>query len=112
MRCMACGAEMVLMSVVADETMPVSGFEHHTFTCSECEDVERRLVFTKHGREGDMSTVPEHAAPSIADDQGDAEHVVALMDAVPSLAPAAVVADERTVSLGLLRRVVARVRGR
>jgi hypothetical protein len=44
---MACGAEMILMHVVPDETMAVAGFEHHTFMCSECYDVERRLAFTK-----------------------------------------------------------------
>jgi len=112
MRCMACGGDMVLMGVVADDTMPVRGFEHHTFECSECKDVERRLAFTKHGREGDIASVPEHAAPSIADDQSDAEQIVTLMEAAPSVAPVAAAADERGLSLGLLRRVVARVRGR
>ena len=112
MRCMACGAEMVLMNVVADDTMPVPGFEHHTFMCSECNDVERRLIFTKHGREGDIASVPEHAAPSIADDQNDSEQIVTLMDAAPTIVPVSAVAEERTVSLGLLRRVVAKVRGR
>jgi hypothetical protein len=112
MRCMACGAEMVLMSVVQDDTMPVPGFEHHTFMCSECNDVERRLIFTKHGREGDIALVPERAAPSIAGEQGDTEQTVDLVEAVPSIAPVAAVVDERGVSLGLLRRVVAKVRGR
>jgi hypothetical protein len=35
MRCMACGAEMILTNVVQDETMAVPGFEHQTFMCSE-----------------------------------------------------------------------------
>ena len=55
MRCMACGGEMILMNVVPDDTMEVPGFEQHTFTCSECQDVERRLVFTTHSREGDTA---------------------------------------------------------
>jgi hypothetical protein len=112
MRCMACGSEMVLMNVVQDDTMPVPGFEHHTFMCSECHDVERRLIFTKHGREGDIELVPEHAAPSIAGEQGDNDQPVPLLDAAPSIAPTPVVVDERAVGLGLLRRVVAKVRGR
>ena len=47
MRCMACGAEMILMKVVQDDTTSVLGFERHTFMCSACHDVERRLMFTK-----------------------------------------------------------------
>jgi hypothetical protein len=56
MRCMACGSEMTLMSVVKDDTTLVPGFEHHTFTCSECQDMEQRLVFIKHG--GERATEP------------------------------------------------------
>ena len=59
MRCMVCGTEMILMNVVQDDTMAVLGFEHHTFMCSECHYIDRRLVFTKHGRE----RLPALAAP-------------------------------------------------
>jgi hypothetical protein len=48
MRCIMCGAEMILMKVVKDETMMVSGFEHHTYMCSVCNDIEQRFVFNKH----------------------------------------------------------------
>ena len=58
MRCMACGGGMILVNVAQDDTMGISGFEHHTFTCSECQDIERRLVFTKHGREAGLSPRP------------------------------------------------------
>ena len=58
MRCMACGAKMALMNVVQDDTMAVPGFEHHTFMCSGCGDVEQRLVFAEPGEPG-----PSHAAP-------------------------------------------------
>jgi hypothetical protein len=93
MRCMACGAEMILMNVVPDDTMTVPGFEHHTFRCSDCHDVERRLVFTKRGREGDAEQMPVHPAPSIA--------------------PPSAVQDERIAAPGLFfRRVVAKLRGR
>ena len=30
MRCLACGAEMHLMHVIQDDTMPVPGYEHRT----------------------------------------------------------------------------------
>ena len=82
MRCMACGAEMVLMNVVQDDTMAVPGFEHHTFTCSECQDVEERLVFTKQNRESDTELMLEQAAPAVA--------------------PASTVQDEPVAASGLL----------
>jgi len=43
---MACGAAMHLMQVQPAESSMGPGFEHHTFECSECKDVERRLVFS------------------------------------------------------------------
>jgi hypothetical protein len=46
MRCMACGANMVLTAVVPDETMMVRGFEHQTFRCLDCNVTEERLTFT------------------------------------------------------------------
>jgi len=110
MRCMACGAEMILMNVVQADTMAVPGFEHHTFKCSECHDVERRLIFTKHGREGDPELTPIHEAPPIVAEQSDNEQPMLLLDA-PSVAPVSAVLRERAVRLGLLRRVVAKVRG-
>jgi hypothetical protein len=55
MRCMACGAEMILMNVYRDEAMAVLGFEHHSFRCSACHETERRLVFIKDGRETDAA---------------------------------------------------------
>ena len=45
MRCLQCNAEMTLIGAVpADATLP--GFEHHTFLCSACNEIERRLLFT------------------------------------------------------------------
>jgi hypothetical protein len=66
MRCLFCDAEMVLVKVVQDGTLMVPGFEHHTFMCSACGDVERRLAFTKLGREDDTKAiplVPHHPVP-------------------------------------------------
>jgi hypothetical protein len=67
MRCLACGAEMELRERVQDETMPVPGFEHHTFCCAGCGDVERRLVFRPVGQ-GSREPVATDAAPSISPD--------------------------------------------
>ena len=110
MRCMACGGEMILMNVVQDDTMAVPGFEHHTFTCSDCEDTERRLVFTKPSRESDTEPSPvqaaqpvmpastvqdEHVAPSVFmqhSREGDTEPTP--VQAAPPIAPASTVQDE------------------
>ncbi len=92
MRCMACDAEMILMNVVQDNTMAVPGFEYHTFMCSECHDIERRLVFTKCGRESDAEPMPLHTAPSIA--------------------PASTAQDKRVAAPGLFRRALAKLRSR
>ena len=51
MRCMSCGEEMCLVQVVEDKTKMVKGYEHHTFECSGCREIERRLVFAD-GRKG------------------------------------------------------------
>ena len=50
MRCVACGAEMHLVQVAGDDTMMVRGYEHHTFECSACREVERRLTFSRAKR--------------------------------------------------------------
>ena len=42
-----CGAEMRLVKVEQDDSMMVTGYEHHTFECSSCQEVERRLIFTQ-----------------------------------------------------------------
>jgi hypothetical protein len=43
MRCTACGGELMLTSVLPDETVAVRGVEHHTFICSACQITERRV---------------------------------------------------------------------
>jgi hypothetical protein len=45
MLCWECGAEMRLVQVTKDTTMPVSGYEHHTWRCSGCSSIERRMTF-------------------------------------------------------------------
>jgi hypothetical protein len=91
MRFMACRGELILMNVVYDDTMAVPGFEHHSFMCSECHDIERRLVFTRYGRESDTELMPVPTAAPIV--------------------PASTAQDEHIAAPGLLSRVVARIRG-
>ena len=50
MRCVNCGAEMHLVQVAGDDTMMVRGYEHHTWECPVCREVERRLVFNRARR--------------------------------------------------------------
>ena len=132
MRCMVCDAEMILMKVVPDDTMPVPGFERRTFICSACQDVEQHLAFVKPGCESDAEPVPVHAASSNAGRQGDREQPALLVDAAPPIAgeqssdqqpmpmvdaapstvPASEVLDQRPVARSLFGRAVAKVRGR
>ena len=94
MHCMTCGAEMLLMHTVPDAAIEVAGFEHQTFMCSVCYDIERRLVFIRQERDADG--VPLHASPPIS----------------PAVAqsPPRTRAGE-TAARGLLARVLARLRG-
>src|SRR5262245_26537933 len=63
MRCLACGAEMHLVDAVQDDTMPVAGYEHRTFECSACGDIEQRLVFTRHAGSSHTKPVSVQAPP-------------------------------------------------
>jgi hypothetical protein len=56
MRCMACGAEMILMNAIEDVTMPVRGFEHHAYMCSKCDETEQRLVLNKRAEQTEATT--------------------------------------------------------
>jgi len=81
MRCLSCGAQMRLQQVAGDESVAVAGFEHHTFTCPACGEVERRRVFTKE------------RTPRI------------LVHAAPAISPASAMADESTPVSTLAKRV-------
>ena len=91
MLCILCGAEMRLAKVEPDETMIVAGYEHHTFECTGCDEVERRLTFTRHD-EPSAEPVPVHPAPPVA--PAPADHV------------------EPVQTMGALARAVAKLRGR
>jgi hypothetical protein len=45
MKCFICGSEMCLDPTAGEESVSVSGFEHRSFRCPSCGDVEQRLVF-------------------------------------------------------------------
>ena len=91
LRCPACGAELILTGVVPDDTARLRGCEHHTFICSACYITERRVVFTRHGREDDSVPV--------------------LPEAVRRMSLPLSNQAEQFVSAGLLGRVVSRLRG-
>jgi hypothetical protein len=92
MGCKACGAELILTNVVPDDTVTVRGVEQHTFVCSSCHVTERKVVFTKHGREDDSPPMPIQAAQRIK--------------------RAAAVQDGDSAAQSLLGHVIARIRGR
>ena len=125
MRCMACGAEMALMNVVQDDTMAVSGFEHHTFMCSGCGDVEQRLVFAKPGEPSSSHAAspvlakPAEPLPSDAPPPVVAKRAEPLpVHAAPPISPVPAVRGERAPAAapapapGILQRMFARLRGR
>jgi hypothetical protein len=88
---------MILMQAVQDDTMAVPGFEHHTFMCSDCHDVERRLVFIRPVEQGGTEPVTLNAAPPISP--------------ASTAEPASTVVNERTAHPGILMRVFERLRG-
>ena len=92
MRCMICGAEMTLIGVVEDDTFRlVRGFEHHTYMCAKCGDMERRFAFNKHSEEPNAEGVPILSPPPIA--------------------PALTTQNQRKTAQGFLKRVLAKIHG-
>jgi hypothetical protein len=63
MLCLECGAEMRLVQVTKDTTMPVSGYEHHRWHCSGCSTVEQRMTFTRE--KTPTQTVPGEPAQTM-----------------------------------------------
>jgi hypothetical protein len=58
MRCLGCGAEMILLKVVPDTNMMVTGYEHHTLQCSGCYEVEQRLIFSQRNESSEGENRP------------------------------------------------------
>src|SRR5262245_16591797 len=99
MRCLLCDAEMILMNVVPDDTMLVAGFEHRTFMCSSCHDVERRLVFI-----GAAEAIPCLQRHLFADEQDDSGPMPP-PDTTPVTAPISVLQDEPAFVIQVERAV-------
>ena len=118
---------MILMNVAQDDIMGVPGFEHRTFACSDCQDIERRLVFTKQSGEDDTEPMPSQAAPPIApastvQDEYVAPSVITEhnrecatelvpVHAAPLVAAPSTTQDEYVARSGVLSRVVEKIRG-
>jgi hypothetical protein len=62
MQCLACGAKMLLMDVVRDDTTKVPGLERHTFKCSACPQIARRVMFSRVKMP--ISNLPAIATPT------------------------------------------------
>jgi hypothetical protein len=89
------GPTSILPRMYRRDTMAVPGFEHQTFMCSECQDVERRLVFTKQNRDDHTEAMPEQAAsPVVPVSTAQDEHVAASGALTRAMAPAQTVSVE------------------
>jgi hypothetical protein len=65
MLCMSCGEKMRLVKVDQEECGLIPGFAHHTFECTSCRDVERRLMLAGATMPEPVSSIgPNEAAPS------------------------------------------------
>jgi hypothetical protein len=121
MRCLLCASEMVVMHVVADNTMPVAGFERHTFQCPSCGDVEQRLMFNRHGQDeaqpvqvssppvspGPVSPGPLPPNPEAASSERNDDEVAA-----PPVSPTATPEGEPIAASTVWARALAKLRGR
>ena len=88
MLCMSCGGEMRLMKVDQEEALMVIGYEYHTFECSSCREVERRLTFTREPTPQPAEPMPIDAAPPVSPAS------VGQNEAAPSVCPASTDQDE------------------
>jgi hypothetical protein len=116
MRCLLCATEMVVMQVVADDTMAVPGFERHTFQCPSCGDVEQRLIFNRQRK--DEAQPAQVAAPPVsptaipvtpetAPSESKKENVAA-----PPVSPTMPSDGEPVTSASVWARALAKLRGR
>ena len=100
---------MLLMQTVQDETMPVPGFERHTFMCSSCHDVEHRLVFAKPSEQPGPGAAPVDAVP-VHVMSAQAASAGAPLHAAPPISPTER-AHEHASAPGMFRRVLSKLRG-
>jgi hypothetical protein len=94
---------MILMQTVQDDTMAVPGFERHTFMCSDCHDVEQRLVFIKPvAPASETEPVTVHTAPPLSP---------STLEPASSMEPVSTAEIVRPAHPGILMRVLAKFRG-
>jgi hypothetical protein len=62
MKCLACGAEMRLIEVSLADT-PMAGFERHSFKCSTCSLISRRLVLSPRLPVANLPPLVQHPEP-------------------------------------------------
>jgi hypothetical protein len=92
MQCLSCGAQMRLEQVAGDDSVPVAGFEHHTFRCSACGDVERRRVFNRQAGRTPAAAV---ATPVV-------------LESAPPISPSGTSEDESAATPALAKRMLAK----
>jgi hypothetical protein len=63
MRCITCGEVMRLVQAVSDQGMMVPGYEHLTYECPGCHEVERRLTF-KTAQSEEQAAAPPLPPPA------------------------------------------------
>jgi hypothetical protein len=67
MRCLMCDAEMRLLDAKPDAAATVLGFERRTYECSDCREIESRLVFSSEPTQlsrPDHEPLPEPSPPA------------------------------------------------
>src|SRR6267378_4650402 len=84
MRCVACGAEMLLVKVVPDHTMMVPGYERYTLQCLGCYEVKEHLVFNRERPSRGAEAAPSLSVLTLACDEADRDlDVKLLLDKAP-----------------------------
>src|SRR5712692_12051992 len=104
MLCMSCGGEMRLMKVDQEEALMVTGYEYHTFECSSCREVERRLTFTREPTPRPAEPMPIDAAPPVSPASTDQD------ETAPPTSPAST-GQVATAAASRWTRAVAKLRG-
>src|SRR5262245_2656317 len=115
MRCLLCAAEMAVINVVADNTMPVPGFERHTFQCPSCGDVEQRLMFNRGAQ--DEARPVEVSAPPVSPASASVNFEEASSESrddkitAPPVSPDAAAESDPVTSASVWARALAKLRG-
>jgi hypothetical protein len=105
MRCLLCGAEMRLEAEREIDTVPVSEFQRYTFKCSDCGDVEQRLLLHK-----DVEPLRAEASPlraEIIPSRADRPEGSAPSGA--SISPSSAAEHPDTVASGFAKHVLSKL---